>query len=132
MQFIARDNGLRLVEAPITVHYQDKPKRHVLAHGLLVLNGLLALVGQYRPLYYFGLLGLAVIGAAGLWSLWIAHIFRTTGQLAVGYALIAVILFLAGNTVLTTGIILHSVRGLLLRHLPAKSAASPAGDGSAP
>lgn len=114
MQFIAEENQLKMVEAPITIHYHDKPKRPVLAHGLMVLNGLLQLMGQYRPLMFFGLPGLFLMAAAGAWSLWIVSIYRTTDQLAIGYALIAVILFLLGNTIMITGIILHSVRGLLL------------------
>lgn len=114
MQFIAEENQLRMVEAPITIHYHDKPKRPVLAHGLMVLNGLLQMMGQYRPLLFFGLPGILLLTIAGGWSLWIVHIFKTTRQLAIGYALISVLLFLVGNTVMTTGIILHSVRGLLL------------------
>lgn len=114
MQFIAEENGLRLVEMPITIHYHDKPKRPVLVHGLMVLNGLLQLMGQYRPLLFFGLPGVVILGLAGAWSLWIIHIYQATHQLAIGYALVAVLFFLVGNTVLSTGIILHSMRGLLL------------------
>lgn len=122
MQFIAEENHLRMVEAPITIHYHDRPKRPVLAHGLMVLNGLLQLMGQYRPLLFFGLPGLFLMSAAGAWSLAIVRIYRTTDQLAIGYALIAVMLFLLGNTVMTTGIILHSVRGLLLDYTMRKKA----------
>lgn len=121
MQFIAEENDLTLVEAPVTIHYRDRPKRPVLAHGLMVLNGLLTLMGQYRPLLFFGVPGALVMGLAGLWSLWIIRIFQTRGELAIGYALIAVILFLVGNAIMTTGIILHSVRGLLLNYLVRKS-----------
>ena len=122
MQFIAEENHLRMVEAPITIHYHDRPKRPVLAHGLMVLNGLLQLMGQYRPLLFFGLPGLFLMSLAVTWSLWIVRIYRTTEQLAIGYALIAVMLFLLGNTVMTTGIILHSVRGLLLDYTVRKKA----------
>lgn len=123
MQFIASENDLKLVEAPITIYYHDKPKRPVIAHGLMVLNGLLQLMGQYRPLLFFGLPGLVILGLAGLWTLWIVHIFQTSGELAVGYALIAVLLFMFGSTVMSTGIILHSVRALLLDYLVRRPAA---------
>lgn len=114
MQFIARDHNLSLVEVPITIRYHDKPKRSVITHGLMVLNGLLQLVGQYRPLLFFCVPGflLSLMGVG--WGVWVIDIFQRTQMLAVGYALISVMLFIVGNIILSTGIILHSVRGLLL------------------
>ena len=41
MQFLARDLRLRVLEVPITIRYHDKPKRSVLKHGLIVLDGLI-------------------------------------------------------------------------------------------
>ncbi|HEX6386682.1 MAG TPA: response regulator, partial [Anaerolineae bacterium] len=41
MQFIIRENDLRFVEIPITIRYEDRPKRSVITHGLAVLNGIL-------------------------------------------------------------------------------------------
>ena len=118
MQFIAREHGLKLVEAPISAHYLDKPKRPVLSHGLMVLNGLLQLVGQYRPLLFFGATGLLLLLVGSVWGFYIVHIYRRTDELAMGYALICVLLCILGNLSLTTGIILHSMRGLLLQYLP--------------
>ena len=124
MQFVAREHGLRLLEVPITIHYHDKPKRPVLAHGLIVLNGILRLMGQYRPLVFFGLPGL-LLAATGLgWGLYIVDIFRRTRQLAVGYAFICVMLFVVGNISLTTGIILHSIRGMFLQYFAGARVAS--------
>lgn len=113
MQFIANEHDLRIVEAPVTIHYRDKAKRPVIAHGLMVLNGLLRLMGQYRPLLFFGVPGLLLVAAGLGWGLWIVEIYRQKQQLAVGYALIAVLILLMGNMAITTGIILHSIRALL-------------------
>jgi glycosyltransferase involved in cell wall biosynthesis len=114
MQFLARELGLRVVEVPISADYAGKPKRPVLTHGVLVLNGILRLVGQYRPLLFFGLGGLFLLLFGLGWGAWVVHIYRTYQQLAVGYALIAVLLTILGSLGLFAGIILHSVRGLLL------------------
>ncbi len=114
MQFIAGEHNLKLVEVPITIYYHDAPKRSVWAHGLVVLNGVMRLAGQYRPLLFFGLSGMMMLMTGIAWGIWVANIFRTTQQLAVGYALISVMLFIIGNIVLSTGIILHSIRGLLI------------------
>lgn len=114
MQFLAREYDLRMVEVPITPCYKDRPKRPVIAHGLIVLNGVLRLVGQHRPLLFFGVPGMAILVFGLLWGAWVVNIYRNTQTLAVGYALISVFLCIVGALALFTGIILHSIRGLLL------------------
>lgn len=113
MQFLARQHGLRVVEVPITIRYPDKPKRPVWQQGLVVLNGILRLTGQYRPLFFFGLPGLILIligmGAAA----WVVQRFLQVRQFAIGTALSSLLITMIGLVSLSTGIILHSVRGLL-------------------
>jgi len=75
---------------------------------------LLRLVGQHRPLLYFGALGAIALVLGISWGLWVMEIFRRTSQLAVGYALISVLFSMVGLILFSTGIILHSIRGLLL------------------
>ncbi len=114
MQFLAHEHGLRIAEAPVSALYQDGPKRPVVAHGLLVLNGVLRLIGQYRPLLFFGVPGV-LLAMAGLgWGIYVVRIYQRAQQLAIGYALISVLLFMVGGLSLFAGIILHSVRALLL------------------
>jgi glycosyltransferase involved in cell wall biosynthesis len=114
MQFQAHEHGLRVLEKPITAHYEDRPKRPVWAHGLMVLNGVLRLVGQYRPLLFFGLPGLTLLIGGLILGTRIIDIYSRTQSLAVGYAIISIALMIIGSVALSTGIILHSVRGLLL------------------
>lgn len=114
MQFLAHELDLRVMEVPVTIQYTDKPKRSVIMHGLVVLNGVLRLVGQHRPLFYFGVPGAFVLLAGVSWGVYVVDIFRNTNKLAVGYALISVLLSMLGMLLLSTGIILHSVRGLLM------------------
>lgn len=114
MQFLAQSRNLRILEVPITARYPDKPKRPVYQHGLLVLNGLLRLIGQYRPLLFFGVSGLFLMLAGGSLSIYIVNIYQRTRGLAVGYAMISILLFILGSISLSTGIILHSIRSLLL------------------
>ena len=121
MQFLARDHNLKMMEVPITILYTDKPKRPVLAHGLMVLNGILRLVGQYRPLLFFGMPGFFLILAGLGWGTWVIDIYRSSHILPLGYSLISVLLIILGNLVLFTGIILHSVRGLLLDMVRSKN-----------
>jgi glycosyltransferase involved in cell wall biosynthesis len=113
MQFLARQYDLRVVEVPIVIRYTDKPKRSVLQHGMIVLNGVLQLTGQYRPLLYFGVPGMAMLLSGLLWGLWVVNIFQRTGELAVGYAILSTLLAVLGMITLSTAVTLHSVRGLL-------------------
>jgi glycosyltransferase involved in cell wall biosynthesis len=114
MQFLARQHQLKVVEVPITSRYQDKAKRSVVGHGVRVLNGILQLVGQHRPLLFFGVPGLAGLLIGVAWGIWVVAIYRRSQTLAVGYALISVLLTTLGSWSLFTGIILHSLRALLL------------------
>lgn len=120
MQFIANEVGLRVKEVPITIYYKDAAKRSAVRQGLSVLNGVLRLMGQYRPLLFFGLPGLLIMGAGFLWGVWVVDIFRETKELAVGYAMISVLLAVVGMAGFTTGVILHSMRGLLVEYLSKK------------
>lgn len=60
VQFEASDLGVRVCEVPISAGYEDEPKRSVCAHGLQVLRGLTWLPGRYRPLLFFGGVGILV------------------------------------------------------------------------
>jgi glycosyltransferase involved in cell wall biosynthesis len=113
MQFIAKELDLRVKEVPVTIQYFDKPKRSVWGQGMNVLGGILRLMGQYRPLLFFGVPGVLVLSAGFMWGVKVVDIFRRTSQLAVGYAMISVMLAILGAVAFSTGIILHSVRGLL-------------------
>lgn len=114
IQFLADDYDLKIAEVPITIEYLDAPKRSVVAHGLIVLNGILHLVGQYRPLLFFGLLGgILLLFGLSLGS-WVVHIYRHVQTVAIGYAMLSVLFINLGALIFFTGVILHSVRGLLL------------------
>jgi hypothetical protein len=113
MQFLARQHELKVAEVAINIDYVDKPKRPVAAHGVMVLNGILRLVGQYRPLLFFGVPGMGLM---------VVDIYRHSQVLAVGYALISIFLCIVGSLSLFTGIMLHSIRGLLIELVQPKVA----------
>jgi glycosyltransferase involved in cell wall biosynthesis len=114
MQFMVREHDLRLAEVPITIEYNEKPKRPVIQHGLIVLNGILSLVGQYRPLLFFGVVGLLLMTIGLGWGMYVVDILERTGNLAIGSALLSAIFAIMGMISFSTGIILHSVRALLI------------------
>lgn len=114
MQFLVRDHQLRVVEVPIKVIYAEPAKRNPVNHGMQVLNGILRLVGQARPLLFFGGIGLITFLSSMLLGLYIIEIYMRTRELAIGYGLITVVLSVVGVLLLFAGFILHSTRGMLL------------------
>ncbi|HLE13550.1 MAG TPA: glycosyltransferase family 2 protein [Anaerolineales bacterium] len=113
MQFLAHEYGLRIQEVDITVLYPDKPKRPLLFHGMLVLNGIIKLTGQYRPLLSFGLFGMILFLVGSAFSIRVLEVYLRTQDLAVVPALLSIALAFIGLTLWMTGFTLHSVRGML-------------------
>jgi glycosyltransferase involved in cell wall biosynthesis len=110
MQFQARTHGLRVIEAPISAFYDDAPKRNVISHGLQVMNRLLALVEQNRPLLFFGLPGLFLLLVGLGFGVLVTHIYEARHELAIGYGLITVLTAIAGLLCLLTSLMLHAIR----------------------
>jgi glycosyltransferase involved in cell wall biosynthesis len=114
MQFEARASGLTIREVPISVHYQIPNKRNPVRQGVGVLDGVLRLIGLHRPLLFFGLPGLVILAAGLLLGAYVVRVYDATLQLAVGYALITVLLGIVGVMSLFIGIVLHTIRSLFM------------------
>lgn len=117
MQFLASEHNLKIVDVPVTIQYLDKEKRSAWKQGAIVLNGILRLTGQYKPLLFFSVPGMVSLLGGLIWGLIVINRYRIYGQLAIGYAMICVLLCLIGLTLFSTGITLHSIRMLFLEHL---------------
>jgi glycosyltransferase involved in cell wall biosynthesis len=113
MQFEAKKLGLVVREVPIHVEYREPAKRNPIRHGATVGEAVLRLIGQHRPLLFFGLPGLLVLLAGLALGLHVVRVYEATQLLAVGYGLITVLLVIVGILAMFVGIMLHSVRGLL-------------------
>lgn len=113
MQFLIKNHQLSVAEVPIVVNYDEGPKRNPVTHGLQVLNGILRMIGQNRPLFFFGVPGLIVM-ILGLWlGFNVVDIYGRYSQLALGTALEAITLVIVGIFTLFTGIILHTIRAYM-------------------
>ena len=114
MQFLMREHGLRVSEVPISVVYEEPAKRNPIAHGMAVINGIVRLVSQGRPLFFFGTPGLLLLTLGLLVGVNVAFLYDSHRQLAVGYALVCLLLTTVGTLTVFTGIMLHALRSLLL------------------
>ncbi len=118
MQFLVKEHQLRVVEAPIKVIYAEKAKRNPVRHGLQVLNGVLRLMGQLRPLLFFGASGFMVFLMGGVLGMYLTQIYTVTQELAIGYGLLTILLCVVGMVLCFAGVILHSTRAMIrdVRH----------------
>jgi hypothetical protein len=82
---------------------------------LSFLEALLRLIGQHRPLLCLGMSGLFVLFTGIIFAVWIVSIYQTTPLLALGYAMINIVVIFLSMFLIFTGLILHSVRGIILR-----------------
>jgi len=114
MQLLAREHHLRVDEVSITIQYLDKPKRSVITQGMAVMTGILRLVGQYRPLLFFGVPGSALIVVGLVWGLLGIDIYRRFQTYPFGSIFGSTLAVTLGALAVFTGVVLHSVRGLLL------------------
>jgi glycosyltransferase involved in cell wall biosynthesis len=121
MQFLASENNLIVEDIPITIQYLDREKRSAWKQGASVLNGIITLASQYRPLLFFSLPGLISLVGGVIWGIIVINRYIVFDELAIGYAMICVLLCLLGITMFSTGITLHSIRLLFLEHLTRRS-----------
>jgi hypothetical protein len=112
MQFLASDAKLRVCEVPIEIRYFDEVKRNPIGHGLDVLNGLIGLVSQRRPLLFFGLTGLLVLMVGAGMGLDVVQTFIRVRVLLVGELIFGVALIMIGTLSLFTSVILNALQGI--------------------
>lgn len=113
-QFQARENNLRVTEVPIAAIYAEKAKRNPIPHAMQTVNAILRLVGQHRPLLFFGVSGVLFLLAGLACGAWVVETYNRGHVLAVGIALLSVLFSVIGTLTLSTGITLHSIRGFLM------------------
>ncbi len=85
--------------------------------GFNVLDAVLRLIAQHRPLLFFSLPGVLLFLAGLALGVYVVRIYEATLTLAVGYALITVLLSVVGMLATFAGIMLHTFRSLLTEFL---------------
>jgi len=115
MQFVAREHNLHMVETPIVVNYDVALKRNPVVQGIEVLNGLMKMVGQARPLLFISGPGLILMVLGMLLGLLVVNTYRDTQELAIGYSLLTVMLLVIGVLSIFSGITLHTMRAFFVQ-----------------
>ncbi|HEV7664195.1 MAG TPA: glycosyltransferase family 2 protein [Chloroflexota bacterium] len=112
MQFLASDAQLRVCEVPIEIRYFGDVKRSAVSHGLDVLNGILLLVSQRRPLLFFGVPGLLLVMIALSLGLDVVQTFARVRVLLVGQLIFTAVFAIVGTLAMFIALVLNALQGL--------------------
>jgi len=115
MQFLLQRTGLQVAEVPIGVQYRDGNKRNPVAHGLQIIDAVLALVARRRPLLFFGLPGMLLAVAGFLVGLHVVGVVDQQHVVPFGTAIFSTLLVLGGILFGMTGVILNSLEHFMTR-----------------
>jgi len=113
IQFAISKSGLKVAEVPIEVSYLGESKRSPLGHGLGVLSRIFVLASLKNPLLLFGIPGLALMISGLILGVGVLTSYNDTRELAVGNALITILLCLAGLLSLFVALMLSAMKELM-------------------
>lgn len=109
----AAARGYRVVEVPVNLTSRPEgshSKINVLRDGLLVVNTILSLLRDYKPLTFFGSVGLLTILLGLVPGAVVVYEFIETGLVPrLPSAVLAVGLVLSGMLLITVGLVLHTI-----------------------
>ena len=110
MLVLAKELNLVISEVPISVIYHnDGSTMNPVTHGLSVVESLIEMVAERRPLFFFGSTSLILYIAGSIFGYRALHTFLTTAKWALGTALLSVLLIIIATVVLFCGIMLFAI-----------------------
>jgi glycosyltransferase involved in cell wall biosynthesis len=112
MTIKALQRGFTIMEIPVDLGARlpgSRSKIRLVQDGLIILNCMLVLLRDYKPLTFFGGLGALLLLAGAIPGVWAAIQFSKTGTLPVLSVLSAAALLGAGSAAMTVGLVLHSI-----------------------
>ena len=117
MQRSADDQGLRIAEVPITCRYdlEHISKMGSVRHGFSVVNTIVKIVEERRPLFFFGSIGLGLVIAGVAMGIWVVEVFSRTHEFAIGTSLIGIMMIIVGTLSVYTGVMLHAISKVLCK-----------------
>ena len=107
---LAADKKLRITEVPISnIYTKDGSTRHPIRHGIDVLSRIVVMISERRPLFIFGVVGGILLVVGIVFGFRVIDIANTTGDLAIGSAVLTALFIIAGILSIFTGIILNAL-----------------------
>jgi glycosyltransferase involved in cell wall biosynthesis len=111
----ADDLNLKIMEVPISCRYdvEHASKMNPVHHGFSVINSILKIVEERRPLLFFGLSGTVLVCIGLILGLWVVNVYSITKQFAIGTSLIAILAVMVGVISIFNGIMLHAISKII-------------------
>lgn len=113
MTMRALQHGMRIVEVPVDLTnrpHGSHSKIHVLRDGVVIFTSMLAMFRDYKPLAFFGTIGLILVALALVpGSIVIVQYLQTGLIRRIPSAILAVGLGLSGLITIVVGVILHTI-----------------------
>ncbi len=115
LQRTADDLNLKIAEVPISCRYdvQHGSKLNPFNHGFRVINTILRIVEERRPLLFFGLPGFILICIGLFFGLDVVRTYTATHVFAIGTSLIVILLLMVGIISIFNGIMLHAISKII-------------------
>ncbi len=114
----ATAKGLKVTEVPISVVYtKDGSTLNPIRHGFGVLNRILVMISERRPLLFFGSFGSVLIVFGAVAGVAVTRTYYASYVLATGTALISILLITTGLLSIFTGVILNVLVKRISDHL---------------
>lgn len=108
----AAGKNLRITEVPISnIYTANGSTLNPVRHGIGVLNRIIIMITQRRPLFFFGLLGSTLLAVGLIIGVRVLRVAMMTGELAAGSAILTVLFTVTGILAIFTGIILNALGG---------------------
>jgi glycosyltransferase involved in cell wall biosynthesis len=106
--------GLKIAEIPIHVSYgKDTSSENPLTHGVSVFMTTFKHLSIHRPLLFYGLPGVVLLGGAIFFWVWALEIFTETAAISTNIVLLALTATMIGFMLLTTSILLWVLTSLI-------------------
>jgi len=106
----ATAKGLSVTEVPISVTYtKDGSTMNPVKHGMGVLNRIMVMISERKPLLFFGLMGGILFALGIVFGIIVVQTLYDEQILQVGSALISMLLITVGTLSISTGVILDVI-----------------------
>jgi len=109
---LALDRGFRTIEIPVRLTQRPEGSRskiRILSDGFRILNSIFGLLRDYRPLTFFGGMGLVAMLAGLAPGIFVTIEYLKTQEVRIPSAVLATGLELMGMTLIITGVILTTL-----------------------
>lgn len=106
----AEKNGLKITEVPISIIYtKDGSTLNPVKHGFGVLNRILIMISEKRPLLFFSIIGGILLVLGVISGIGVLQTYYGSRVFATGSALLCMLLVTVGVLCVFTGVILNAI-----------------------